>query len=49
MIIFTFFILAKDDRKRFFEKSFFLADIRPDIVLRMIVLAMSNMDVDFQA
>ncbi len=39
----------KDRRERFFEASFLLADVRPDIVLGMPFLTMSNTDVDFQA
>ncbi len=39
----------KDGRERFFEKSFLLADVSPDIVLGMPFLTMSNADVDFQA
>lgn len=49
MVIFTFFILDKDSRKRFFEKSFLLANVKPDIVLGISFLAMSNIDIDFQA
>ncbi len=37
----------KDSRERFFEKSFLLADIKPDIVLGMPFLTMSNADLDF--
>ncbi len=35
--------------ERIFEESFLLADVRPDIVLEMPFLTMSNTDVDFQA
>ena len=49
MIVSTFFILDKDGRGRFFEESFLLADIKPEIVLEMPFLTMSNADVDFQA
>ncbi len=48
MILSTFSVSDKDGRERFFEKSFLLADIRPDIVLRMPFLTMSNVDVNFQ-
>ena len=34
---------------RFFEESFLLVDVNPDIVFRMVFLIMSNADVDFQA
>ena len=49
MIIFTFFMSNKDDRERFFEESFLLADVKPDIVLRMPFLTMNNANIDFQA
>ncbi len=37
-----------DRKERFFEESFLLADVSPDIVLGMPFLTMSNADVDFQ-
>ena len=48
MIVSTFSMLDKDGRERFFEASFLLADIKPDIVLEMPFLTMSNADIDFQ-
>ncbi len=41
-------MLDKDSRERFFEKSFLFADVKPDIVLGLSFLTMSNADVDFQ-
>ncbi len=49
MVVSTFSVLDKDRRERFFEKSFLLTDVRPDIVLGMPFLTMSNTDIDFQA
>ncbi len=49
MVISTFFVSDKNGRKRFFKKSFLLADVKPDIVLGMPFLTMSNTNVDFQA
>ena len=49
MIVSTFSVLDKDGRKRFFEENFLLADVKPEIVLGMPFLTMSNSDVDFQA
>ncbi len=49
MVVFPFSILNKDDKERFLEESFLLADVKPDIVLGMLFLTMSNTDVDFQA
>ncbi len=47
MVVSTFSVSDKDGRERFFEKSFLLADVSPDIVLGMPFLTMSNADVDF--
>ena len=46
---FIIFILDKDGREMFFEKSFLLADINPDVVFGMPFLTMINIDIDFQA
>ncbi len=48
MVISTFFMLDKDSRERFFEESFPLANVKPDIVLGMPFLTMSYADIDFQ-
>ncbi len=49
MVVSIFFVSDKDERERFLEESFLLADVRPDIVLGMPFLTMSNVDVNFQA
>ena len=49
MVISTFSVLDKDNRERFYEKSFLLADVKPEIVFKMPFLTMSNVDVNFQA
>ncbi len=49
MGVFIFFVSDKDGRERFFEESFLLADVKPDIVLEILFLTMSNADVNFQA
>ncbi len=49
MVVSTFSVSDKDGRERFFEESFLLADVSPDIVLGMPFLTMSNAEVDFQA
>lgn len=48
MIIFTFSILYKNERKFFFEKNFLLAKIKPDIVLKILFLTINNVDTNFQ-
>ncbi len=49
MVVSTFSMLDKDCREGFFEESFPLANVKPDIVLEMPFLTMNNTDVDFQA
>ena len=49
MIVSTFFVLNKDSKKKFFEKSFLLTNIKPDIIFEMLFLIMSKIDIDFQA
>ncbi len=49
MVVSTFSVSDKDGRERFFEESYLLADVKPDIVLGMPFQTMSNADVDFQA
>lgn len=49
IVVFTFFILNKEDRERFFKKNLLLADIKPNIVLDMIFLTMCNIVINFEA
>ena len=49
MVVFTFFVSSKDKRKRFFEESFLLANVQPDLVLEIPFLTISDADVNFQA
>ncbi len=49
MVVSTFSMSDKNGKERFFEKSFLLADIKPDIVFGKLFLTMSNADVNFQA
>ncbi len=48
-MIFIFSMLDEDNRERFFEKSFLLVDVKPDIVLEISFLTMHNANIDFQA
>ena len=47
MVVFIFSVLDKDEKERFFKKSFLLADLNLDVVLKIFFLTMSNVDVDF--
>lgn len=49
IVVFTFSVLDKDSKKRFFEESLFLANDKPGIVLGMLFLTMSNVNIEFQA
>lgn len=49
IIVFIFFILDKNSKKRFFKESFLLADDKPDVVFEIFFLTMDNINVDFQA
>ena len=49
IIVSTFSMSDKDNKEKVFEKSFLLADLKPDIVLEMLFLTMSNVNIDFKA
>ncbi len=49
MLVSTFSILNKDSRVWFFEKSFLLVDVKPDVVFGMLILIISNVDMHFKA
>ena len=49
MVISTFFILNKDNKDKFFEESYLLADIKPDIVFEIFFLTINNISINFQA
>ena len=48
MVVSTFFVSDKDSKESFLEESFLLADVKPNIVLEMRFLTMSNTNIDFQ-
>ncbi len=49
MVVSTFSVSDKDRKEKFFEESFLLVDIKPDIVFGMLFLTMNNTDINFQA
>ncbi len=49
MIVSTFPMFDKNDRERVFEESYLLVDVKPNIVLGISFLTISNADIDFQA
>ncbi len=49
IVIPTLSMLDMDDRERFFEKSFLLANIKLNVMLGILFLIINNANVDFQA
>ncbi len=50
IVVCTFLVMSdKNDKEIFFEETFLVADVKPDIVLGMLFLTISNGDIDFQA
>ncbi len=47
IVVFNFSVSNKNGRERFFEESLLLANIKPDIVLGISFLTMSNADDNF--
>ncbi len=47
MIIIIFSVLDKDSKVIFFKRSFLLVDIKPNIVLEMFFLTISNTNINF--
>ena len=47
MIVAAFSVMNKANRVRFFEKTFLVANINPEVVLGMLFLTLSGADVDF--
>ncbi len=48
-VVSSFSVLDKDSKERFFEESFLLDNVKPNVVLRILFLIMSNTNVDFLA
>ncbi len=48
IVIFTFFVLDKDDKVRFFEESFLLANVKSNIVFKLFFLTISYTNIDFK-
>ena len=47
MVIAAFAVMEKVNQVRFFEKTFMVANVSPEVVLEMLFLTLSNEDVDF--
>ena len=42
-------MLNKNSKKRVFKESFLLADVKRNVTFKILILIMSNIDIDFQA
>ncbi len=49
MVVSFFSMSDKNSSERFFEESFLLTNVKPDIVLKMSFLIINYADIDFQA
>ena len=47
MVVVPFSVTDKANRVRFFEKTFLVANVSPEVVFGMLFLTLSNADVDF--
>ena len=47
MIVVAFSVTDKENQVRFFEKTFLMANISPEIVFRILFLNLSGANVDF--
>ena len=46
MMVAAFSVTDQADKVRFFEKSFLVANVSPDMVLKMLFLTLSDADID---
>ena len=49
MVVAAFSVVDKANRVRFFEETFLVANVSPEVVLGMPFLTLSNADVDFSS
>ena len=47
MVVAAFSVTDQADRIRFFEKTFLIANVSPDVVLGMLFFTLSGADIDF--
>ena len=47
MVVAAFSVTDQADRVRFFEETFLVANVSPDVVLGMLFFTLSGADVDF--
>ena len=49
IVVSTFFMLEKNSRMSFFEKNFLLAVVKPNVFFNILLLTISNADINFKA
>ena len=47
IVVSNFSMSDKDEKERFFEESFLLADVNLNVIFGIFFLIMSNVDIDF--
>ncbi len=47
IIVSTISVLNKDGREKFIKESFLVADVKLDIIIKMLFLTMSHANIDF--
>ena len=47
IVVFIFFVLDKNRKKIFLEKNFLLADVKSNVVFRILFLNISNANIAF--
>lgn len=47
IVVFTSYVFNKDVRIKLFKKSFLLANVKLDIVIKILFLTISSVDIDF--
>ena len=49
MVVAAFLVKDKANRVNFFEKTFLMANVSPEVVFGMLFLTLSSADVDFSS
>ena len=47
MVVVAFLVKDKANRVRFFEKTFLMANVNPEVILEMLFLTLSSADINF--
>ena len=47
IVVIAFLVTDKANRVRFFEKTFLVANVSPEVVFEMLFLTLTDADIDF--